>query len=166
MKVNQVDPDTDEIKPIEYASLTDVQRFSRTKQTKDGPSPTDFKIDLSSSTSDWNKRAATIFADSFIASKRFNCTDHNAIRKQFLTHLKTVRLRAMEVNEEDYNQNKRDLQVHKARLMRRRNVCPSFQLSFLFLLILFQDIAPSPRSLRSVQGYSSVCSESSRYHVI
>lgn len=40
--------------------------------------------------SPWNKRAATVFAEAFIKSKRFVSTDFKLIEKKFKLHVRTI----------------------------------------------------------------------------
>lgn len=133
MKANEINLETGEIEPVQYADTADVERFARTKRAIHGPSTLNFKIDLSAPRSSWNKRAATIFSQSFIESNRYNSTDVEEIKATFLTHVKHLRNKALEGqnDDEEYSQEKRDTALQKARMARRLNVSPQ---------VLYEDI--------------------------
>ena len=90
MKVHEIDPEMEEPIPVSFASPEEVDQFSHTGKARDGPNADDFKIDLSCITSRWNKRAARVFAKSFVNSNQYRCTNVDTVAKAFTTHLKTI----------------------------------------------------------------------------
>jgi hypothetical protein len=107
-----------------FAHPTFTERFERTLREEDGPSMDKFLVDLGSLKSSWNKRLSRVFARDFVNCKLYGYTleDRDTVEQAFLVHLKTVRLRALESQEEDPTQDKLDEEKARARSMRQRNV--------------------------------------------
>jgi hypothetical protein len=113
---------------INLPSEDEVQRFDRTK--KGGPTKKSFRIALTTTpASSWNKRAADIFAQDFVASGSYASNDQVLVQKLFLVHLghlinqyKTTLKR--QVNSEP-TQSDLDQAEMEAQSQRRRSVSTS-----------------------------------------
>jgi hypothetical protein len=69
---------------------TELSQFHKTKQG--GPSPQDFRLDfLGTNRSPWNKKAASVFAVSFLAAHPKCQKDPKAVATAFQTHLITIK---------------------------------------------------------------------------
>lgn len=66
--------------------------FEKHPTLENGPTAASFRLDLGRKIlqNPWNKQAAEIFADEFIAREEFDCEDHDKIRTAFLVHLTTL----------------------------------------------------------------------------
>ena len=124
LKLEEIDPVTQQPAPFPFANPTNAECFARTGRKEDGPSIDNFLVDLGSLKSPWNKRLSRVFACNFIECGLYGFVldDLDTVAKAFLTHLKTIRLRAIESQEEDPGQDKLDEEKARARSMRQRNV--------------------------------------------
>jgi hypothetical protein len=66
--------------------------FARTKKEVDGPKIDRLLLDLAGNSvhTDWNKRAAYVFADFFVGEIGVVCTDPKVVREVFRSHLVTL----------------------------------------------------------------------------
>lgn len=91
------------------------------------------QLDLASHglASEWNKRAATLFAHSFVDSKQFSCQNVQLVTKAFRSHLITLRdhyqkqLAKTAINVHPPTLEMNDKKKGKARDNRRREVSPT-----------------------------------------
>ncbi|KAJ3571370.1 hypothetical protein NP233_g3799 [Leucocoprinus birnbaumii] len=72
-----------------------IADFESDKQEKDGPQLNNFWLDLagSSTATDWNRRAAYVFADYFVEQPGNGSYDRAVVREVFCAHLPTVQKR-------------------------------------------------------------------------
>lgn len=125
MKVDEIDPETGDFRPVAFATEPEVKQFARTKKQEHGTSLENFRLDLEAVASPWNKRAATVFAEGFLEDEEFSCKDHKLIVKTFMRHLPTLRERYRRCNDDEDEESamtQKDGIIDKARTMRRRNV--------------------------------------------
>ncbi len=84
------------------ASQRDIQLFDNKKH--DGPRAIRglFRLDLEGTfASPWNKRAGVVFANAFVSSGRFQCSDVNLIAEKFNVHLRTVKKKYNDDSDEE-----------------------------------------------------------------
>jgi hypothetical protein len=108
-----------------------VERFARTENKMHGPSVKDFKLDLTSKglASAWNKRAAVIFADYFLQTKKYSCPDKELIREVFTTHMVQLKTQYKRFVDGQAGQElPTGARERYARLARRRSVSCNFLL--------------------------------------
>lgn len=126
MHVDEVDLETGMPIPLNFATCAEVARFETSGLEQYGPTREKFKIDLSAVKSRWNKQAAAVFSNEFIAADKYGVSndDKNRIIQAFLTHIKVIQKKYRENDDEEEAANikKRDAEVKCNRLMRRRNV--------------------------------------------
>lgn len=123
MKIDEIDPETEDLRPVAFATDHEVKQFARTKKQEHGPSLDNFRLDLGAVASPWNKRAATVFTEGFLAVGEYPCQDYQRITKTFIRHLATIRAHYKKArNDEASTIMQRDALIQRARIMRRRNV--------------------------------------------
>lgn len=83
---------TNEDGTYQLPSLRQLNLFERTRKAHDGPSIDRFELELggSSTATLWNKRAAYVFADYFVAQPDVIHTSAKIVRQVFRTHLKAL----------------------------------------------------------------------------
>ena len=81
-------PDTEDL----IAVISNAVADAYARKMHPGPSIQDFRVHLTGSLSSrWNKKAAEIFAEDFLALGWAECRDKNAIRRVFMVHLINLR---------------------------------------------------------------------------
>ncbi|KAF8870421.1 hypothetical protein BD779DRAFT_1455421, partial [Infundibulicybe gibba] len=115
--------------PIKVVSPENADRFAHTKRERDGPMLDDLHLDLTGSlASPWNKRAAALLAQRFVADPEFSCKDRKRVEAAFRAHLPTLReryrkgLREERGDNDEYEQELRDKRRKKSRENRRRSL--------------------------------------------
>jgi hypothetical protein len=74
----------------EFPTLAEVEFFEKT--SKRGPTLERFRVSLAGRlASAWNKRAAEVFAESFVGSGWYRCQDTAFVQRTFKTHLIQLR---------------------------------------------------------------------------
>jgi hypothetical protein len=121
---------------ITSATVEQVERYKQTTNNKHGPRMTDFQLDLAGRgiASLWNKRAAVLFTDDFLKSKKYECRDEALIKKAFTVHI--VQLKNQYKSYLELEENEPTL---RARPARRRSV--RFRPSLLSELVLMSSFS-------------------------
>jgi len=122
LKMGEIDPVSGQPVEIVFLDPEESKRFELGIQ-KEGPTADRFLLDLVSTKSKWNKALAVVFAHHLISSELYGYGQQHfkEIGKGFLVHLKTIRLRLIEKEDED-DVTKLDKASDLARDMRRRSV--------------------------------------------
>jgi hypothetical protein len=125
----------------EFPSAAEVEFFKKTSRR--GPTLERFRVSLTGRlASAWNKRAAEVFAQSFVGSGWYQCQDEASIQQTFKTHLiqlrnlyivqQSLQTKGTEADDERA-QALSDKGKKKSRNARRRYVCTqTFNLSVLY----------------------------------
>lgn len=115
--------------PLKVPTSRQLRRFARSKQAALGPDLEDFRLDLANGglSTPWNLRSAILFADRFVETDRYACSNLSMIQKAFRRHLVTLQKHYKASNiplDAEAAQDIRDAKRQKAREYRRRVVRP------------------------------------------
>ncbi len=79
--------------PLQVPARDELRAFAKNVEGAVGPQSEPFILDLASKEklSPWNLAAVSIFADEFVQTQRYPCTDKERISTAFRTHLTTLK---------------------------------------------------------------------------